>query len=109
MFLGNGVRRSLNGVVMSIIGRSHTIKTEFGSTYKINVKNSSISNGDNVHVLFDFTENKIASLWGKGVAFPNDCAIQGKEMIELPCMEDEDEEFLGDSRMRASEYEESGV
>jgi hypothetical protein len=87
--LEHGVRRSLNGVVMSIVGHCHTIKTEFGRKHKINVKNSNISNGDNVHVLFDFTEDKIANIWGKDVAFPNDDAVQGKEKIEPPCIEDE--------------------
>lgn len=94
---------------MSIVGHNHTIKTEYGKEYKINIKNSNISNGDSVHVLFDFTEDKIASVWTKEVAFPNDDAVQGKDKIELPCMEDDDEEFLGNRGMRDSDYLELGV
>ena len=103
------MRHSLNGVVMSIIGHCHTVKIEFGNEYKINIKNSTISNGDAVHVLFDFTENKIANIWGKEVTFPNDDAIQGKNKPNMPCMEDDNEEFLGNSELEDSEYLELGV
>jgi len=85
------LRRSLSGVVMSIKGHSHIVKTEFGKEYTVDIKHSSLTAGDDVHISFDFTEGRIIALHGKEVAFTDDDAIHDPECSnKTPFLEDED-------------------
>lgn len=85
-----GLRRSLSGVVMSVKGRCHVIKTEFGKEYTTNIKNSSLSTGDDVHISFDYTADEILTLQGKEVAFTDDNAVHVPESKAPPFINDED-------------------
>jgi hypothetical protein len=80
---------------MSVKGHNYTVKTEFGKTHSVKLKNCNVAVGEDVHIAFDFTDNEIIHIQTKEVAFPDDEAVHEPTPKEPPSQTDEDEEFLG--------------
>jgi len=84
------MRQTLKGVVSAVKGRHLTIKMEYGMKRVITVsKQCFLECGDEVHVQFDYTADKIAALTCVGEHLPDPKAKPGKKLLSVtPHLED---------------------